>query len=313
MRNLEMANIHSIAFELQKLVAVPKVTYGESVGKLFCDVFEHNVSTRRVLKALRFNKTGLIVAGFLSTQDIRITKPIPVYSRDGDARCKVMVVKNPTEEDLSNYPFYMKDLLGKADEYIVVDDLESISKGAGIKLLRTVVDYFNGTPIVLQAGFLYSGDYDSLQYSKELYHLPEELAALYSREGFINVNSSIGNYEDSIIMINYNNAGPDVVGNIGVPDLKDNSKEDSFEETVVYLSIPDDRKNSSAVMSAIYTLSNNKVEFVDFRDYGLYVCKCPRYAMNVFNMFKDNHFLAILPEDYIRENCPAAIVIGRAL
>lgn len=207
----------------------------------------------------------------------------------------------------------MKDLLGKLDEYIVVDGLESISSGAGIKLLRTVVDYFNGTPIVLQAGFLYSGDYDSLEYSKELYHLPEELAALYSREGFIDVNSSVGGYEDSIIMINYNNAGQDVVSKIGVPDLRGSAVDDSFEETVVYLSIPDDRKNSSTIMSAVYTLSNNKVEFVDFREYGLYVCKCPKYAMAVFHMFKDNYNLAILTEDYVRENCPEAIVIGGAL
>lgn len=112
MRNLEIANIHSIAFELQELVAVPKVTYGESIGKLFCDTFVHNVTARRVLKALRFNRVGLITAGFLSKQDIRITKPIPVYSRDGDARCKVTVAKKSYRTGFGELPILYERPIG---------------------------------------------------------------------------------------------------------------------------------------------------------------------------------------------------------
>lgn len=306
MINLEMADMSSIAFELQQFIEVPSVEYGYPMGKLFCDNYVHNVNPHIVLKNMRFNKLGLLIAGFISEQEYRITKPIPVYSNDGSARCTVRLVKNPTEEDLESRPFYMKDLLGELSEYVIVDCLESISNGSGIKLLRTVVDYFKGTPIVIQAGYLYSGDYNSLEYSQKLIDLPERLADMYSKEGFVNVNDTVGNYEDSIIMINYN-TGKEAANSLESPKLV---QEDLFSVVTMFLSVPSWHSLFDVVLESIRTLCSNNVQHVDYKDEGIYVCKCPRYAIGIFDHFAQRKYLAILPVDLVSAKCPEVVVIS---
>ena len=200
MKHLLEADYDSIRHELWEYTNTPTDMESYIDPKKFCETYYAGANPRIVLKAIRFNLTGLDVLRFMLTQEYTITNPIEVYSDDMDARCKVILVKNPTEEALKQRPFYMKDLYGVIDEYAVIDGLESLENGAGMKFLESVLKLFPMMPVIIQAGFLYYGDYESTRYSTELINIPEELAARYEKLGFKNVNNYVGNYEDSIIM-----------------------------------------------------------------------------------------------------------------
>lgn len=205
MKHLDNADYDSITYELRVLLGKEDEEVEHLSASKFCDEHFPGISPRLVLKNIRFNRAGLKLVKFIMKQEYTVTKPITVYSESGCARCKVTLVKNPELVDLEGKSFFMKDLCGLINEYAIIDGLESMDEGHGIRLLNDVVSTLGDMPIFIQAGYLYIGDYNSLDYSKELFNLPEELAAMYQKFGFKNVNEFVGNYEDSIMMFHGTN------------------------------------------------------------------------------------------------------------
>lgn len=77
--------------------------------------------------------------------------------------------------------------------------------GTGLEHLRKFCKCLTGLPIMAEAGYLFSGDYDkAYDGDKEALALPDKLAEYYAKAGFINVNESIGNYEEKVVIVNPN-------------------------------------------------------------------------------------------------------------
>lgn len=195
--SLNAADELSIAFEIQQRIVAPKAALGLEVGAAFCAKCFPAETPRSVLKQIRFDRAGLQLIEFLIGGSYVLTTPITVYSNNGKARCTVRLVHSPGAEDLNCSPMFMRELRGVLNEYAVIDGLESMSYAAGRLLLRNVLKLLGDTPVVIQAGYLYYGDYDT----EELRQLPEKLASFYEEEGFVNVNDWLCHYEDCIIMI----------------------------------------------------------------------------------------------------------------
>lgn len=172
----------------------------EDLGKDFYDTLALDASPRMLLKQLRFNGLGYELLE-CALQTIRGTVSMPILISENGAHCIVTVVDTDNPELLKGRPLYMADAVAYFNKYIVIDGLESMEKGAGLKLLKSILDLAGDIPVFIQVGYLYYGEYEMIDSDPNCYSLPERLAGYYENVGFKNVNEHIGNYEDSIIML----------------------------------------------------------------------------------------------------------------
>ncbi len=176
----------------------------EKVGKEFCEMFFPQNLPRFILKNLRFDRCGLQLLQYFIKKNCAYTHNIKVYNMALTARCGVQIINDPDRSKLRNEQFYKGDLLEYCKNYVVIDGFESISNGSGKALLNKIINTVGDIPIVLQAGYLYIGDYECADKSQQLYYIPEELANMYGKLGFVDINGRIGCYNDSIVMIRCN-------------------------------------------------------------------------------------------------------------
>ena len=172
----------------------------EDLGRDFYETLALDASPRMLLKQLRFNKLGHELLE-CALQTIHGTVSNPILISENGARCIVTVVDTDKPELLKGRPFYMADALAYFNKYIVIDGLESMEEGAGLKLLKRILDLAGDIPVFIQAGYLYYGEYEMIDSDSDCYSLPERLANYYKNVGFKDVNEHIGGYEDSIIML----------------------------------------------------------------------------------------------------------------
>lgn len=100
--------------------------------------------------------------------------------------------------------FFLQDTASVFDKYIVINSIVSpCGNGNGQKALKSFLEKYYTIPVVLQAGFLLSGDYEYYRDTGSFDYV-NKLVQIYERLGFINVNDKIGQYEESYIMINPN-------------------------------------------------------------------------------------------------------------
>lgn len=114
------------------------------------------------------------------------------------ALCNLRITIKPW--DLSHANFHIRDYFGEYpnEKYVVeLDGLESLEKGEGKALVRETLFVLQDVPVLLQAGFLHYGDYECELGMERV----EALAKFYESLGFENVNDTIGNYEESIMML----------------------------------------------------------------------------------------------------------------
>ena len=172
----------------------------ECEGEDFHRTISPNVSPRMLLKQLHFNMLGYELLERALVM-IRGTVSKPILISENGAHCMVTVVDTDNPELLKGRPFYMADALAYFNKYIVIDGLESMEKGAGLKLLKRILDLAGDIPVFIQAGYLYYGECEMIDSDSDCYSLPECLADYYKNVGFKDVNEHIGGYEDSIIML----------------------------------------------------------------------------------------------------------------
>ena len=114
------------------------------------------------------------------------------------ALCNFRITIKPWE--LSRANFHIRDYFEEYpnEKYAVeLDGLESLEKGEGKALVREALFILQDVPVLLQAGFLHYGDYECDEGMERV----EALAKFYESLGFENVNNTIGNYEESIMML----------------------------------------------------------------------------------------------------------------
>lgn len=100
------------------------------------------------------------------------------------------------------------------DNFIIIETIVSVKgSGAGSKALSSFLKEFNGIPIVVQAGFLFLGDYEFYKENNDRTPI-DNLVSFYQKAGFIDINEEIGSYQDSVILINLNGAAQSDVGGL---------------------------------------------------------------------------------------------------
>lgn len=180
----------------------------ESVGREFCELIKEGYSselemTRTILKELLQGTcyfTNLHAVKYLLNWDVCIvSKPIRMQYKT--ATCKTTVYKEHDDIERGT-PFYVRDAFGFYDKFCMLDGLISRSCcGKDGQYLVFENYHITGVPVILQAGFLFYGEYELWNNCEYDFDTITELVQYYENIGFINVNSVIGSYEDSVIML----------------------------------------------------------------------------------------------------------------
>lgn len=128
-----------------------------------------------------------------------VTKPLKLTNAQGKVYATVRFFKKPSEEFLKTEAFYIKDFSGYADSFMCLESLVSLESRKGKAFLQKILSTVN-VPVILQAGFLFYGDYAIWESGVDLDSI-EKLTKFYEDLGFTNVNSLIGGYENSNVML----------------------------------------------------------------------------------------------------------------
>lgn len=172
----------------------------ERIGEEFC-LFVKDKNTRRVLKKLHFDLLGMEILFFaLERSDIKNTKLFLI--RRDKAQFKARIV-NGEIGDIRNEPFFIQDMFQICNHFIEIDCVESMSINASRNQLNWILKQIE-IPVIIQAGYLYYGDYATIDECKESYELLDKVVNFYKSIGFIDVNNYIGCYDESRIMIKAN-------------------------------------------------------------------------------------------------------------
>lgn len=150
--------------------------------------------------AIAFMKNNVKESDFIfeddDIKDNHFSKTLMYLSNK--ALCKFNIIIRPW--DIERTPFHIRDYFENyPDEDFIVelDGLESIEKGEGKNLVQNALYVMQEVPILLQAGFLHYGDYECEEGMERV----NKLVNFYKDLGFENINNTIGNYEESVMMI----------------------------------------------------------------------------------------------------------------
>lgn len=164
----------------------------------FIDVPDEEI--HKLLKRLKLGFSASTQIGMLNfinrTNVIEKCISKAVRITNSSATCSLKLYKNP--QGITHEPFYVTDVLGYCKEFVVLDGLESMQPYAGQSLVKSVIALID-VPILLQAGYLYYGDY-VLETDKNNPKI-ERLAEMYESLGFHRLNEKVGEYEDAISLM----------------------------------------------------------------------------------------------------------------
>lgn len=167
----------------------------DDIGLLFLKLTDHD-EPHKLLKQMTFFERGLDILEFAvdNIHMIRKTKTITVI--DDDAKCVFIVYNNPDMINM-NESIAVRMLSVYTKQFVFLSGVESKRTRAGEDLIVKITQCIGDKiPILLQAGCEYYGDYLTAQ--KET---TEKNKKFYTRLGFRNVNSIIGNYGNSVAML----------------------------------------------------------------------------------------------------------------
>lgn len=125
------------------------------------------------------------------------TPPI-TFIKDG-AKCSVRLFKGVKSEGCVGELFLVEDFSYYFDTFMLIDNVQSTSPNAGKALMKEILEHFNDIAILVQAGFLYYGDYE-MSY-ENFDEFLDKVVKFYEELGFVNVNAKIGAYEESVAML----------------------------------------------------------------------------------------------------------------
>lgn len=138
----------------------------------------------------------------LNTPTSSPVKTQPITFIKNGAKCSVRLFKGVKSEDCVGELFLVKDFSYYCDTFMLIDNVQSMSPNAGKALMEEILQYFNDIPILVQAGFLYYGDYEI---ADEFFRdFLDHIVKFYEGLGFVNVNNKIGSYEESVAMLHCN-------------------------------------------------------------------------------------------------------------
>lgn len=176
------------------------------VGKDYADFADCrlDVEIHREMKELLggFDQAGRLMLILFLLQYDKIDRCCTkfVELRTTSAVCKIRLFKNVTEVDRKSEPFYVQDFVGRCNTFVVLDGLQSCRRDAGKDLIQRIQTCIK-VPILIQAGFLYYGDYEVEAREMVDSGILDSLEKFYKDLNFVNVNERVGQYEDSIIML----------------------------------------------------------------------------------------------------------------
>lgn len=154
---------------------------------------------------LRSGSWSNLLQQWLLNTDLPITASIKdeLVDRYHTAKLTYTVYRfeKPTTE--RKYQSYVLEASLYFKSFVVINTLCSSTKGEGSKLLDRLCKIFPDSIILGEAGCLLVCDYDL--FKAGLISDPvDALVKYYVRNGFVNINNKIGNYEESCIVAKFN-------------------------------------------------------------------------------------------------------------
>lgn len=168
--------------------------YYEELGERFCN-FIKDKNARRVLKKINFDLLGMEIFFFgMDVEELKYTQPILI--RRDKAQFKIRII-NGELMNPNNEPFYIRDMFEICHHFIVISEFESMALNAGKILLNWILRQIP-VPILLQAGYLYYGEYETRD---EKLSVLNKNCKFYEELGFVDINKWLGCYSESRTMI----------------------------------------------------------------------------------------------------------------
>lgn len=139
-----------------------------------------------------------------------------------DKNCTIYYTVCTGRPDTKKDPLYVVDMFEYSNAFIVIDSivrdpLYGTIPNAGAEVLDELCIKFTDFPILVQVGYLLSGDYNRANDEQDSIVI-DKLVKFYSKCKFTDVNEQIGNYTDSVIMLRDNKA------KLGIDSNSQNSK-----------------------------------------------------------------------------------------
>ena len=206
-------NEQSIRCRIQQLIEGDISSITDIIGKEYLKYRkQQDVSERRCVKEL-YTPTGIqyLIKFFNESYDLSVC--IDNSYSNYDSYLVYTYYNNPILNEKTT-SIFLQDVTTIFDKYIVIHSLVSpySNNKNGQRALKAFLNLFHGIPIIIQAGFLFSGDHD-YYYDTSSFDYVDNLVKMYEGLGFVNVNDKIGQYEESVIMINMNGCGPEEILN----------------------------------------------------------------------------------------------------
>lgn len=177
----------------------------EEIGRIILSYFLDKHEGYKILKRDLSKYINTLL--FLFNEETIISNKLVKFSNDAYIKYRVFKLNEPLD---GRYEILINDFSEICNKFIIVDELESFSTGAGRKLMKEFLKNVTGIPIILKAGITSKGLYENGNIKEHL----TKLERYYNKLGFVSINNIIGCYTESISMLNING------GNIDERSLK---------------------------------------------------------------------------------------------
>ena len=168
----------------------------EKIGEEFTK-YCNSRNPRKLYKDMRFGEYVWPILMFARWQGLSTRK---LWVRTNDVQYSLQWYQNGKLNSDTMIPMCILEMLGIVDGFVVLDDFESRSPGAGKAAMEKLLDERSTETILLQAGYLYHGDFERSQMLENTEVL-DNLVRFYLDLGFIIINDVVGGYTNSTVML----------------------------------------------------------------------------------------------------------------
>lgn len=172
----------------------------EEIGRIILSYFLDKHEGYKILKRDLSKYINTLL--FLFNEETIISSKLVKFSNDAYIKYRVFKLNEPLD---GRYEILINDFSEICNKFIIIDELEAFSKGAGRKLMKEFLKNVTGIPVILKAGITSKGLYENGNIKEHL----TKLERYYNKLGFVSINNIIGCYTESISMINTNGGNID--------------------------------------------------------------------------------------------------------
>lgn len=170
------------------------LTLSEEIGYKFASALCDTNTLRTIAKKCIAKHLDYEILMFLTKHEYAYTVTKTIEMSTENCFYTMKLVKGTQHGQFASY---IIDFSSVCNNFVILDNLISFHPNSTKAAIEHACVF--GLPILIQAGYLLSGEYELQSESKEFFDILDKLTNHYEKLGFINVNEFFG-YEESRIL-----------------------------------------------------------------------------------------------------------------